>query len=207
MGNTHRAEGIRARRGAPGAAAHGQILALLAVAAAFREARWRHNLGEGTDYQVREVPGQQGHPNIAQFPPYPKPPPASPGEGGGFAEVTQGGLLVAQDPPGLPRALAPDSGRVERAAEKVIGRKERNKETKVRMEAQQAQRLSVVREREQRVGDPQRGVGEAGRRQAQTWRDSSRDQRGEIEEEGGQAEPEVQWEQRGLRPERGVPGG
>lgn len=91
MGNTHRAEGIRARRGAPGAAAHGQILALLAVAAAFREARWRHNLGEGTDHRVREVPGQRGHPNIAQLPPYPKPPPASPGEGGGFAEVTRGG--------------------------------------------------------------------------------------------------------------------
>ena len=107
----------------------------------------------------------------------------------------------------LPAWEPPDSGRVERGAEKVTGRKERNKETEARMEAQQAQGLSVVREREQRVGDPQWGVGEAGRRQAQTWRDGSRDQRGEIEEEGGQAEPEVQREWRGLRPERGVPRG
>ena len=104
MGNTHCAEGIRARRGAPGAAAHGQILALLAVAAAFRKARWRHNLGEGTDYRVREVPGQRGHPNIAQFPPYPKPPPASPGEGEGFAEVMRGGVGVSPGCTGSSRA-------------------------------------------------------------------------------------------------------
>ena len=53
----------------------------------------------------------------------------SPGEG----RALRGGLLLAHDPPRLPRALAPDSGRVERGAEKVKTgklRKERNKEPK-----------------------------------------------------------------------------
>jgi hypothetical protein len=40
-------EGISARGGAPGGAAHGQILTLFTVAAAFRATRWRHNLGGG----------------------------------------------------------------------------------------------------------------------------------------------------------------
>lgn len=123
VSNTHRSEGIRARRGAPGAAAHGQILALLAVAAPFRETRWRHNLGEGTNHQVREAPGQREHPHITQLP---QPRPAQALRG-------WGGLLLAHDPPRLPRALAPDSGRVERGAEKVKTgklRKERNKELK-----------------------------------------------------------------------------
>lgn len=82
--NTHRAEGIRARCGAPGAAAHGQILALLAVAAPFRETRWRHNLGEGTDHQVREAPGQRGHPHITQLP-QPRPAQARAGPCGGVS--------------------------------------------------------------------------------------------------------------------------
>ena len=98
VGNTHRAEGICARRGAPGAAAHGQILALLAVAAAFREMRWRHNLGEGTDHQVREAPGQRGHPHITQLP-QPRPAQARAGpRGGGGASCFHTILLGSQGP-------------------------------------------------------------------------------------------------------------
>jgi len=86
VSNTHRSEGIRARRGAPGAAAHGQILALLAVAAPFRETRWRHNLGEGTNHQVREAPGQREHPHITQLPqPRPAQARAGPCGGGGVS--------------------------------------------------------------------------------------------------------------------------
>lgn len=52
-GNTHSSERICARGGAPGGAAHGQILALFAVAAAFRATRWRHNLDRGKDRSPR----------------------------------------------------------------------------------------------------------------------------------------------------------
>lgn len=51
-GNTHSAES--ARGGAPGGTAHGQILALFTVAAAFRATRRRHNLGQGEDRLPRE---------------------------------------------------------------------------------------------------------------------------------------------------------
>lgn len=67
MGNTHSAERIRARGRAPGGAAHGQILALFAVAAAFRATRRRHNLSrERTNHRVRVGPGWRGRPSIAQ---------------------------------------------------------------------------------------------------------------------------------------------
>lgn len=46
-GNTHSTERICARGGAPGGAAHGQILALFTVTAAFRATRRRHNLAGG----------------------------------------------------------------------------------------------------------------------------------------------------------------
>lgn len=48
-GNTYSTERICARGGAPGDTAHGQILALFTVAAAFRATRRRHNLGRVED--------------------------------------------------------------------------------------------------------------------------------------------------------------
>lgn len=65
--HTHSAERVCAQGRAPGGAAHGQILALLAVAAAFRATRRRHNLGRqvggGGDRSLHERgPGQRGAP-------------------------------------------------------------------------------------------------------------------------------------------------
>lgn len=61
VGWTYRVQRICARGGAPGGAAHGQILALFAVASAFRATRWRHNLsrekGESPSGKSRPVPG------------------------------------------------------------------------------------------------------------------------------------------------------
>lgn len=59
-GASHLAERICARGRAPGGAAHGQILAFLTVAAAFRTTRRRHNLGA-------QSPGQpmlEGRPSL-----------------------------------------------------------------------------------------------------------------------------------------------
>lgn len=100
-GNTHSAEGICARGGAPGGAAHGQILALLAVAAAFRATRRRHNLGGGAGEE------QSLHERGARPAGAPQHCTARGGQGTGLhgSPPATRGLLVAQDPPRLGKAL------------------------------------------------------------------------------------------------------
>lgn len=150
-GNTYSTERICARGGVPGDTAHGQILALFTVAAAFRATRRRHNLGRGED--------RSPHKSGARWwegPGSSQPPPAQPRGGqdtGASGQLATMGLPALQNAPGLRRVLEWPSEAV-RSKRRVIYRKEEEEQSERQRRGLGPQRNQrLMRSREEKVGE------------------------------------------------------